>query len=76
MDVSSEGNPIKGFPYGFALQIHKRNAVLIVFHEYSMSAVVLRIKRAAAPPFGRPPNRVSHTLTVHWTVKVPVLIFR
>ena len=24
---------------------------------------------------GRPPNWVSHTSTVHWTVKVPVLIF-
>ena len=54
MDCLAEGNPIKGFPYGFALQTHKRNAVLIVFHEYSMSAVVLRIERAAAPPFRKP----------------------
>ena len=48
MDCLAEGNPIKGFPYGFALQTHKRNAVRIVFHEYSMSAVALRIKKGGA----------------------------
>ena len=38
MDCLAEGNPIKGFPYEFALQIHKRNAVLL----FSIESMALK----------------------------------